>query len=261
MIRLLRLQMGGMAALLLVAAAMLAPAGNPTPADKKLAKDASTWDELLSEKDVQNIIGVYATDMKKALKSKGSFNSAYKKTMQQAHALAALGNIGTVRLKGDDAKKAAALREAGMELAAAAKAKKFDDAKAAFAKIEGYPAKTEPAAAGEVSKWDDVIPLGVLMENVSRIDSEMRAAIKTDAEFKKGAKDAAVKTKLLAALAVIARESKTEGDWQGWCDDMRAGSVDLSKEFAGKDFSGAKKANDVVQKSCTECHKKYQEEK
>jgi hypothetical protein len=227
-------------------------------ADQKLAKDASTWKEAVSEKELEGLVKLYADELKaKVLKTKGQFSSGYKKAVQAGHVFAILGNAGTVMLEGDSGKTAAGLREAGIALAAAAKEKKFDEAKAAFAKIDGYPKKTDPADSAATSKWTEITKLEVVMENVSRIDSDVQKAIKTAGDFGKMSKELATRTKLLAALAVVARETKNEEPWQKFCDEMFTTSLALSKQFAAKNQNGAKTANDAVQKTCKQCHDKY----
>src|SRR5262245_60544814 len=97
-------------------------------ADQKLAKDAATWKEAIPDKEIEGLVKLYADELKsKVLKAKGQFSSGYKKAIQAGHVFAILGNAGTVMLDGDAAKTAAALREAGVALAAASKAKKYDE--------------------------------------------------------------------------------------------------------------------------------------
>jgi hypothetical protein len=231
---------------------------NAWAADQRAAKDAATWKEAFSEKELEGAVKLYADELKtKVLKTKGQFSSGYKKAMQAGHVFAILGNAGTVMLEGDAAKTAAALREAGVAFAAASKSKKYDEAKAAFAKIDGYPKKTEPAASGDTAKWTEVTNIEVIMENVSRIDSDVQKAIKSSSDFGKMSKELATRTKMLAALATVARETKSEEAWQKFCDEMFESSLALSKQFASKNQSGAKTANDAVQKSCKQCHDKY----
>jgi len=259
-----RLQFGIVAFTVAVAAGLVwnsnGSAGAVYNADKKLASDAATWKDALPEKELEAVFKLYASEMKdKVLKTKGQFNSSYKKAMQAGHVFAILGNAGTVMFEGDAAKSAAALRDAGIALAEASKAKKFDDAKAAFAKLEGYPKKIEASDSAAPKKWlDEVTALDVMMENcVSRIDSDMQKAIKTSGDFAKMNKEMATRTRLLAGLASVARESKAEEPWQSLCDEMFVNSLALSKQFAAKNQSGAKSANDAVQKTCKTCHEKY----
>jgi hypothetical protein len=226
-------------------------------ADKK-PTDAATWKEALPEKELDAAVKLYVDEVKlKVLKTKGTFSSGYKKAVQAGHVFAILGNAGTVAGEGDAAKTAAGLRDAGIAFAAASKAKKFDEAKAAFAKIEGYPKKSEPGENAAASKWADVTNLEAIMENVSRIDSDVQKAIKTPADFGKMSKELAVRTRLLAGLAAVARENKAEEPWQKFCDEMFEASLGLSKQFAAKNQAGAKTANDAVQKTCKTCHDKY----
>lgn len=227
-------------------------------ADQKLAKDAATWKEAFSEKELEGVVKLYAEEVKsKVLKTKGQFSSGYKKAIQAGHVFAVLGNAGTVMLEGDAAKTSAGLREAGVALAAASKNKKYDDAKTAFAKIEGYPKKTDPAESAATAKWADITNIDGIMENVSRIDSDVQKSLKNSGDFQKMSKELATRTKLLAALATVARETKSEEPWQKFCDEMFTSSLALSKQYAAKNLAGAKTANDAVQKSCKQCHDKY----
>jgi len=258
-----RLPIGIAAMSLIVAAALLWQAGGPSQAawaaDQKLAKDPATWKEALSEKELENVVKLYAEELKsKVLKTKGQFSSGYKKAVQAGHVFAIMGNAGTVMFEGDAAKTAAALREAGVALAAAGKAKKFDEAKEAFAKIEGYPKKIDPAESGAAAKWTEVTNLEAMMENVvGRIDTDVQKAVKSSGDFQKMSKELATRTRLLAGLAAVTREMKSEEPWQKFCDEMFESSLALSKQFAAKNQSGAKTANDAVQKTCKTCHDKY----
>lgn len=257
-----RLPLGIVALSMTVAAALLwqtdGSSASAWAADQKAAKDAATWKEAFSEKELEGAVKLYADEMKaKVLKTKGQFSSGYKKAMQAGHVFAILGNAGTVMLQGDAAKTAAALREAGVEFAAASKNKKYDEAKTAFAKIEGYPKKMEPAASGDTAKWTEITNIEAVMENVSRIDSDVQKAIKSSGDFGKMSKELATRTRMLAALATVARETKNEEPWQKFCDEMFESSLALSKQFAAKNQTGAKTANDAVQKSCKQCHEKY----
>jgi hypothetical protein len=244
-----------------LAMAVAAPARSRAIADGKVAKDPATWKEIFGDKDLDAAVKSIQDELKtKVMKTKGTFLPSYKKAMQAGYALAALGNVGTVVLEKDEAKSAAALREAGIAFAKAAKAKNFDEAKEAFAKIEGYPKKIDPAASAEPVKWSEAIPLASLMENVNRIDGDVQKAGKQATEFSKSYKDLAIRTKLLAALAVIAREEhQDKADWQGWCEDMRAGCLETSKQLAAKNQNGTKNAYTAVTKSCTKCHEVYQD--
>lgn len=176
------------------------------------------------------------------------------------HLVAALGNIGTVILEGDAAKKAAALREAGLKLATSAKDKNYDDAKAAADAIAGYPAKITPAADAATAKFTDVLPLEILMKGVSSIDSGTGAAIRKEDKFKAEAKNQVADCTMMAVLAVVARDHNENEDWKGWCDDMREASVSLAGQFQKRSMDGAKEARGVLQKSCADCHDVYRKE-
>lgn len=238
------------------AGALVAGAAAPLAAD-----DAKTWKTVLSDKDIDAIVQQQAATIKDSLKTNGTFLRGFRKVELAGRLIAGMGNIGTLRLEGDDAKKAAALREAGVQLAEAAKAKKFDDAKKAFETIEAYPGKIEPAADAKPAKWDDVLPLGILMKGVNAIDGATAQAVRKDEKaFSKVAKELSVDSTLLACLAVLAREHNENNDWKGWCDDMREGSLKMAEQFGKRSLAGSKEARNELQKSCTNCHDVYRKE-
>jgi hypothetical protein len=72
--------------------------------------------------------------------------------------------------------------------------------------------------------------------------------------------DMSSESMLLACLSVIAREHNENKDWKGWCDEVRDGSVALSKQFATKSAPASKKAHTDMQKGCTDCHDVYRKE-
>lgn len=236
------------------------PFGSIDAAEPLLASDAGTWQKLLSEKDAQDILKTQGERIKLIVRSQGTFNQGKAKLRWMAHLIAGVANA-TVLRGGESAGKAAALRAAALELAAAAKGSKFDAAKSAFEKVQSYPATIEPAADAKPAPWAEVLPLDMLMKGVSSIDSASGSANrKDDKTFKKSAKDLGADSKLLACLAVVAREHNPNNDWKGWCDEMRDGSVALAKEFDAKDQAGAKKAHNDLQKSCTACHDVYRKD-
>ncbi len=220
--------------------------------------DAPAWKDLVTEKDLDGIAKATIGELKgKVMKSAGAFNGGAKKAVVAGAALAAVGNAGAAIGEGEAAKKAVALREAAAAFAAAAKSKKFPAAKTAFATLEKYGTGLPPAESGDAKPWKDVISLHLTMENVSRIDNDLKAALAKEADFKAAGKDLALRMKLAAILARITREEKTEADWQGWCDDMAKSSGELAAAANAKNFAAGTAAHDRLQKSCTKCHEVY----
>lgn len=230
-------------------------------AEPLVAGDAKTWHAVLTDKDLNPLVEQQLANIKDAMKTNGTFLRGFRKVQLAGHLIAGLGNIGTLRLEGDEAKKAAALREAGLELAKSAKEKKFENAKKAFALLEGYPAEIAPAGNAAPAKWEVVLPLDILMKGVSAIDSATGTAVRKDAgAFAKSAKEMSNDSTLLACLAVVAREHNANMDWKGWCDEMREGSLAMAREFAKKDPAATKQARENLQKSCNACHEVYRKE-
>lgn len=229
-------------------------------ADAVLSSDAAAWKTLVPEKDLESIVKLQADELKKSMTSKATFQRGFRKAELTGYLVAGLGNVGVVTLEGDAAKKAAALREAGLALAKASKEKNYDEAKKASDTIGEYPAKITPAADATPAKFTDVLPLEPLMKGVSAIDSAAGAAVRKDDKFKKDAKDLSAQSQLLAVLSVVARDHHEAEDWKVWCDEMREYSVHLSKQFAKRDLDGSKQARSDLQKSCTACHDVYRKE-
>lgn len=242
---------------------LVGAATTPAPveaAEAMLADDAKTWKTLLDKKQLDSILKLQTDEINKAMVSKATFQRGFRKMQIAGHIVAALGNIGAMMFEGEEAKKAAALREAGLALAGAAKDKKFDEAKKAAETIESYPAKIAPAADANASKFGDVLPLDILMKSVSSIDSATGAAVRKDDKFKKEHKELGHQTRLLAILSVLARDHNENADWKGWCDEMRDYSGNLAREFEKSNFDGSKTAREELQKSCTACHDVYRKE-
>ena len=226
-------------------------------ADAPAGGDAAAWNKVVTDKDFDQIVATFAPDIKKSMRSSGTFLRGYRKLQRIGKLVALTGNIGAMKYDGEQAKKAVALREAGTALAGAAKKKSFAAAKKAAAIIADYP-NVSPADNGDPAKWDDVIDLDTLMKGVSSIDSATRnAAKRTGSKFEDRAAEMAARSVLLACLAVVAREHEKKDDWQGWCDEMCADSLAMAKKFADGDAAGSKKAYGALQKSCTDCHEVY----
>lgn len=252
------------AASLALAAILFAPAGAPTPkaiaADPMAADDAKTWKSVLGDKDLDVLLKAQVASIKDAMKTNGTFLRGFRKVQLSGHLIAMLGNIGALRQEGDEAKKAAGLRDAGLKLAEAAKAKKFADAQKALEEVEKYPGSIAAADAAP-AKWTVVLPLDILMKAVNAIDTATGAAVRKDEKaFSKTAKELSADSLLMACLAVIAREHNGNADWKGWCDEMRDGSSAMSKQFAKKDQGATKQAREELQKSCTACHEVYRKD-
>lgn len=232
-------------------------------ADPMLADDAKTWQTLVSDKEFAGMLKSLNADIAKSMKTSGTMMRSFKNLEMNGSLVALLGNIGTKRADGDDAKKAAALREAGKAFAKAAKAKKYADAQKHAKVIASYPSSIVAAEDGNTADWKETLPLGILMRGVSKIDNDANEAV-TDADpkgFDKKARDLdlANRSVLLACLAVVAREHNDKADWKGWCDEFRAGAILQAREFGKKDQSSAKSAREKMNVACEACHKVYQD--
>jgi hypothetical protein len=230
-------------------------------ADAMAADDPKTWKTILTDKDLEQILKLQVDVIKENTKSSGIFLRGFRKVQGAAHIVAAVGNIGAMTQEGDAAKKSAALREAGLALAAAAKKKAFADVAKPLAAISAYPDSIEPAADAKPAKWDVVLPLDNLMKTVNAIDSATAGAVRKDEKaFKKDSKKLSTDSTLMAVLGVVAREHNANADWKGWCDDMREGSLKMAKEFSKGSLASTKEARNELQKSCTNCHDVYRKE-
>lgn len=264
MVRVIRFQMGLLASVgLALASGMIYLSASDRPAavaaDALKANNADDWKKVVTAKDLEGIVKVQLIDIEKATKAPGTFARGNRKMQTTGCLVATIGNIGTLVLEGDGAKKAAALRQAGLDLTSAAKKKNYNDAKQAAQTIAKYPNEIEPAADAKPAKWTDILPLDILMRGVSALDNESNAGIKDKkpGSFAKSSKDLGHKAILLACLAVVSREHKDSADWQGWCDEMREGALGLSKAFLKGSQPDSANAYKAMQKSCNDCHEKY----
>lgn len=257
----------GAAALSFAAGMYLAgPYGAERPlqaaADVSPALNKESWKSLVNEDQVSEILKTQIGAIEKSMKSAGTFRRALKKMEIAGRVIAVVGNVETYRLEGDEAKKGAALREAGLALTKAAGDKNFEDASKAFAAIKGYPKEIEPAADAAPAEWTKMLDIDGLMTGVatSDIESKRISGIAKSTEFKKEAKAGESYALLLAILGTVAREYEADDDWKKWCDEMRDGSVAFAGAFAQKDQDVAKSARDTMLKSCAACHEAYRVE-
>lgn len=224
------------------------------------ADSPETWKGLVGDRDFTGMIDIQRAEIAKSMKSNGTFRRGLKKLEGCGRMLAILGNVQIYRMDGDDAKKAAALREAGLALASAAEAKNFDDAKKAADEIAAYPDKIAPADEATPTVWTDLVDIDAVMHGVSTADGETKTAVLKEADFKKNAKDAEAYAMLLAVLGTISRDYEEADDWKQWCDQMRDSSSNLANAFGKKNFEASKSARDEMLKSCDACHKVYRPE-
>lgn len=221
--------------------------------------DPKAWNSLLTEKDVDAVMKYLVREIEGNTKAESVFRKNYRRLERDGYLVALLGNIEATK-RPDDSKKAVALREAGRDLAASAKKKDFAQAKHAADVIAGFPGKTTAAADGKPAKWEDVVALEQLMKSVSLVDTNVRKFNRsTGAEYSKKAADGAAEARMLACIALAARQIKSEKDWQDWCDQLREGSVDLAGQFSKKNAAGSKAAHEKLQKTCNDCHEKYRD--
>jgi hypothetical protein len=230
-------------------------------AEAMTSDDAKTWNALLTDKDHEAILKLQTESVESAMKSSGTFLRGYRNVQRAGFIIASLGNMAAAKGQGEEAKKGAALREAGAALAAAAKKKSYAEAKKAVDTIAAYPKSIAASGESKALKFTDVIPIEQLMKEVNMIDTATRKSGKAaDADFARQAKELGLRSRLMSCLAVIARDYKEEKDWKGWCDEMREGSVELAKQYEKKDQKAAKEAYNKLQKSCTDCHDVYRME-
>jgi hypothetical protein len=230
-------------------------------AEPMLAGDVKTWSKLFSEKDFDEVVKHLTKEIKSFtdVDSPALFNRNVRKLERTGYMVAIVGNVEASK-GGENAAKAAALREAGLTLAATAKKKDFAKAKEVAETIAAYPDKIKPHADAKPTEWTKVAPLDTLMKAVSQIDTTVRnCARKTGKDFTKLAGTGSNEARLLACIAVVSREHKDESDWKTWCDDLREGAVLLAGNFAKKNPAGSKKAYDNLQKTCNTCHEKYRD--
>lgn len=227
----------------------------PMPSDSP-----ETWKSLVADADLAAMIDIQRAEIAKSMKSNGTFRRGLKKLEGCGRMIAILGNVQVYRGEWDDAKKAAALRAAGLALTIAAEAKNFDDAKKAADEIAAYPDKIAPADDAAPTTWTDLVGIDAVMLGVSTADSETKTAVLKEGDFKKAAKDAEAYAMLLAVLGTISRDYEEADDWKQWCDQMRDSSAGLAKAFGKKNFDASKSARDEMLKSCDACHMVYRPE-
>lgn len=219
------------------------------------------WETLITDKTLADMLKLQIDEIQKNTKTSGVFGRGFRKVERAGAAVAILGNAGAMLFKDEDGARCAALRDAGIALVKASKnAKTYKEAKASADIIASYP-KIEIPENKDPKPWKDVVSLEVVMKIVSTIDTDAKNATGTTAAFNKQNKDLAHHSRMMACLAVVSGELRPEADWKGWCNDMCRDSVKLANEFGKRSQNGAKEAYNVLQKSCTDCHDKYREEK
>ncbi|MGL4465704.1 MAG: hypothetical protein ACRC1K_26435 [Planctomycetia bacterium] len=231
------------------------------PAPVLDADSPATWKKLATEKDVEDLVELYNAEIAKNVKSSGLFLRGFRNVELMGGLIAVAGNAGVLAFEGEAAGKAAALRDAGLQLAQAAKKKAFPDAKKAAELVAKYPKSLPAAADAKPAAWDDLIDLELIMRGVSKFDTDTNKGVRAEeAAFKKDAKVLAGHATMLAWLAVATRQHNDADDWKKFCDDMCDASMLLSKDFAKKDHTASKASREALQKSCNDCHAVYKQE-
>ncbi len=159
---------------------------------------------VCSDTELQDAIGTFTAIINKDLKTKATFSRVRANLKNISNTIALLANAGVGRMKGDDAKKMAALRDAALALAkACSKAGKFEDAEGPAKIIKSYPAKIEPAAEAKQLPWKEVCSLHDMMSIVNKFDGDVGTAVKAGKDvFKKGARESSHKSIVNAVIAV-----------------------------------------------------------
>ena len=253
------------------AAAVLAPIpGAPTPtlaADDTAtpaamtAADPATWKALLDEKSLEELVEAQQKEIEGYTKASSLFSRGFRKLTRNAYYAAVLGNAGTMVLEGDEAKKkAAALRDAALEVMHAATDKEYEKAKEAAAVVADWPRKIAPAGSAEPMAFMEMTDLHELMEGVNSLFSAASKPVQARGSRMRGAKEGAQAAKLLACLSVISRDYEEEADWKGWCDLMRKESVAMAEALDKNNKDDAEAARNRNLKSCDQCHDVYREE-
>ena len=221
--------------------------------------EATQFKAIMQDQGIDSLLVTQLDGMDKTMRSRGMFRRGYRKLAVSGRLIALVGNIGTMTLSGDAAKKAATLREAGLKLAQAAEDKDYDSAKAAYEVIADYPQTIGPAAEAKAEPSAQVIAQGPLMKGVSYLDGALAKGVgaSSASDFLQASETMAASAKLLACLAIVAHDYQPKSDWRQWSQQMRELSLKLAERLAQKDQPGAKQAREALLESCKSCHNVY----
>jgi hypothetical protein len=200
-------------------------------------------------------VQVFVADFEACLASEPEFADKQMRVAQNAHTLAviavALGLHDT-----DNALKTAApaLLASAQQLA---KAKKYDDAKAALAGVQAAVAGANKQ--GPELKWNQkVASLGQLMKQAAAVDTSLRRNLR---RFDQLAESNARSATLLALIAQAAIADTHEvknpadvGKWYQMCADMRDAAVGVHTAIKVKDQAATGAAVKRLMQSCDDCH-------
>lgn len=252
--------------LVLVAAGLAAAAlgfhqlaAKDEPAAKLSPRDPKAWEGVVSAADLAQLVATEHATLKEEVGSRSRFRRSAKRAVLTGRLLAVLGNIGTVMLEGDDALKAAALRQAGVDLVAAAEKGDVEPAEKAAKVIGTYPATIAPGAKKDVTDFEELISTHDSMLLTNSMLLKLEDASKLEgAALDKEVPAAVAQAKLLGAWAVVwaGDDAWNGGDsWDEYCVEMRNASVEMARAFQAKDTKAAKAAWQRVGNTCTGCHK------
>ena len=222
------------------------------------ANDATTWHKLAYPNDLRDLVEAEVAEIVERTKASSLFSRGRRRLEVNGHVVALLGNIGTMALDGEDARKAATLRAAGLALAVAAQKRDYDAAKKAVEIIRSYPDSITADESAEPAPWSELVPSATLMKKAAAINSASGAINKEKGRaFTKGARPMAKQALLLAYLAIIEREREPGQDWKAWCDKMFVFAIRLAKAYDRPNQTVARDVVATMTENCEACHRAY----
>lgn len=211
---------------------------------------------------------------KKSLTSKEKYSEATQTRVAKDGATLVIQLLALGLHDQDSAVKASApkLVELAEELVSASA--DYDKAKAAFDALKNGIANG--AEGGKPLAWEKRCDLGLLMKQVTTIQSKLKRNTKKESSLAKRKEDAAGQAALLAVIGqatlvdieaakestenVLEDESKLDeklAEWYKYSEMMRDSSGAIEAAIAAGDFATITKQKDILQQSCDDCHEVF----
>ncbi|HMO34722.1 MAG TPA: hypothetical protein PKA06_01640 [Gemmatales bacterium] len=232
-------------------------------ADGKL--NISNWKEILPEPAYAQLVGESIKNLTSFTSSPSQFNQNGKKVQAEATNLIIFAEIA--HRAGDS--KASGLRKVAVELLAAAKAKKGDEAKSITASLADYKNLTGDNKDADLGK---LTSLGTIMngpvKEVDRNLTQYKRLTSTSLGAKGKAEEVQANMYRMAAMAVATSahvptelpDGKTAKDWLDSAEAMRKHALEAATAAKDKKLQELKKAVNDLTASCAKCHDDFRVE-
>lgn len=236
-----------------------------TSADTKL--DISNWKEILPEAAFTKLVEDSIKNLNTYTASASQFNQNGRRVQAEATNLIVYAEIAHRAGQAN----AVALRQAAVELLAAAKAKKADEAKKLVTSLAGYKKMTGTGGESDLAKSTSLKTImDISVKDIDRNLTQYKRLTPTSFAAKGKAEEVTAAMYKLAAMGVATTAhvptadfpaGKTAKDWLSAAEDMRKYSLAAAAAASSKKLPELKKAVNDLSAACSKCHEDFRVEK